>query len=452
MLQPAVNSQGSERRFHPRQQVLYSLMLLGNDNGGVVLNISETGLAMSAVRSLTDDLLHMRFQLSETNTWIEAQGRIAWTNASKQTVGVQFVGLPYEGRKRIKRWLASIDRLSEPAKENPPVEGIAPTVRLASAALEPASTVSISEPATPAEVIEDSKRDPGDLPEFPPIDDQTENLELVSQYFRATADPSTIMDGNELTKEIALERPASSPLESRKAASASEPKATERIAENPEQEVEDTNPVRVLPETSEERDFEKNATPVAAGNIGSDTHPPLYLSYEETPPARSDVGRELARRTGPSRLWLGVLLFLLFPLAYYFFFGHHFRRERSVVEAPTTPSSQPAAPSSGTVIPKNQPESADLAQPLNRAGFVLQVGAMTYKENADALLESLRNKHFPAFVSHHENERFYLVLVGPYGDATSAVKAKTDLKAAGFESIQTPWKPTAQPSGPADSH
>jgi cell division septation protein DedD len=60
------------------------------------------------------------------------------------------------------------------------------------------------------------------------------------------------------------------------------------------------------------------------------------------------------------------------------------------------------------------------------------MGAMTLKDNADALAESLRKKYFPAFVSHHGN-RFYRVVVGPYSDADSTLKAKEELKEEGFE-------------------
>jgi hypothetical protein len=37
IFQPVVNAQACERRFHLRQQALYSLMLLEDDNGGIVL-------------------------------------------------------------------------------------------------------------------------------------------------------------------------------------------------------------------------------------------------------------------------------------------------------------------------------------------------------------------------------------------------------------------------------
>ena len=440
--QHVANLEASERRFHPRQQVLYSHILLDDDNGGIVLNISESGLAMSAVRSLTSDSLHMRFQLSQSSTWIEATGRIAWTNASGQTVGVQFVGLPYEGRIRIRRWLASIDHLSATTKQNPSIEEIAPPVRLAPTTLEPASTVSTPVPPTSAEVIGDAKQDAGDLPESPPADEETEKLELVSQYFRATADPSTIMDGNAPTEEIELEQPASAALESADAASVPEFEAREEVVEMDSEQV--------PPVASEARDLgtssqdveAPSAMPATAENTAPDSHPPLYLSYEEAPPVGSKVGRELASRPGHSRLWIGLLLVALVLLA--FFFLGHFVRHAAVnkrsVEVPAT-ASLPTAPPSEPVTPQNPPVSANLKQPLDHPGFLLQVGAMTHKDNADALAEQLRKKDFPAFVSHLEHDRFYYVFVGPYSDVDAMLKAKTGLKKEGFESIQMSRNP-----------
>src|ERR1700693_144650 len=96
-VQSAENPGTSERRLRPRKQLLFPWIQLGADNGGIILDISESGLAMQAVRSLADgELPAMRFQLSESQTWIETRGRIAWISASKNTAGVEFVGLPEE--------------------------------------------------------------------------------------------------------------------------------------------------------------------------------------------------------------------------------------------------------------------------------------------------------------------------------------------------------------------
>lgn len=88
--------------------------------------------------------------------------------------------------------------------------------------------------------------------------------------------------------------------------------------------------------------------------------------------------------------------------------------------------------------------SINLKPSLEQPGFVLQVGAMTRQENAEALAESLHQKNFPAFVFRHENDRFYRVVVGPFSDVDSTLRVKDELKKLGFDAFRMPWNPSAQ--------
>jgi septal ring-binding cell division protein DamX len=139
-LQSVAEVSPSERRSHPREQALCSIVDLDNDNGGIVLNISERGLAIQAVRALSEEpLQRVRLELPQSRAWIETRGRIVWMGASKKTVGVEFVGLSQEGEARIKSWVSSIARRAAaeerkalagtPAAMRPPsrpnVEGLA---------------------------------------------------------------------------------------------------------------------------------------------------------------------------------------------------------------------------------------------------------------------------------------------------------------------------------------
>lgn len=73
--------------------------------------------------------------------------------------------------------------------------------------------------------------------------------------------------------------------------------------------------------------------------------------------------------------------------------------------------------------------------PTRRAGFLLQAGAMTHAENADALAALLKTKSFPAFVMTRNGDPFHRVDVGPYPDLAAASAAKEQLNASGFETI-----------------
>jgi hypothetical protein len=107
IFQPGENSLTSERRIHWRQRVLLSCVELGQNNRGVLHNISEDGAALQAAEELDDDELTMlRFQLSQSPSWLEAKGRITWKSASKRTAGVQFVDLSDEAREQIRTWIS----------------------------------------------------------------------------------------------------------------------------------------------------------------------------------------------------------------------------------------------------------------------------------------------------------------------------------------------------------
>src|SRR5277367_98310 len=97
----------SDRRQYPRQPIpSLAYVELDEGNGGIVLNVSEGGLAVQAVMSLVDDVLpSVRFQLSESDGWIQANARITWTGQSRKLAGLQFVDLPDDARGRIKEWL-----------------------------------------------------------------------------------------------------------------------------------------------------------------------------------------------------------------------------------------------------------------------------------------------------------------------------------------------------------
>ena len=98
----------SERRTHSRQPVrTLAYVELDEGNGGIVLNASEGGLSVQAVMSLMEDALpKMRFQLSQSNEWLETSARVVWANESRKVAGLQFVDLPEETRLHIREWLS----------------------------------------------------------------------------------------------------------------------------------------------------------------------------------------------------------------------------------------------------------------------------------------------------------------------------------------------------------
>ena len=109
------NALPTERRIRLRQPVRsLAYVELGEGNGGIVLNISEGGMAIQAVMSLTrDELPLMRIQLAHSNKPIQINGKIAWTSELRKLVGVEFVDLSEESLNLIREWIA----LESPAQD-----------------------------------------------------------------------------------------------------------------------------------------------------------------------------------------------------------------------------------------------------------------------------------------------------------------------------------------------
>ncbi len=107
----------ADRRNHARRQIRsLAYVDLGEDNGGLVLNLSEGGMAVHAAVMLAGDQLpRIRFQLPQSPDWMETGGQIAWTGDTKKDIGIQFVGLAEEARNLIREWLSS----EEPDYESP---------------------------------------------------------------------------------------------------------------------------------------------------------------------------------------------------------------------------------------------------------------------------------------------------------------------------------------------
>jgi hypothetical protein len=94
---------------------------LDDINGGIVLNISETGMAVAAADPLVvaDYLPHIRFRLPNVEQRIKVSAQVVWLAESKDKVGIRFVNLTTEARNQIANWIAS-------EKPSPEFEGLTP--------------------------------------------------------------------------------------------------------------------------------------------------------------------------------------------------------------------------------------------------------------------------------------------------------------------------------------
>src|SRR5277367_4144142 len=95
--------------------------VLDGINGGVVLNISETGMAVGATDPLAiaDYLPQIRFRLPNAEQRTKVSAQVVWLAEWKKEVGIRFVDLSTEARNQIAHWIAS-------EKPSPEFDSLAP--------------------------------------------------------------------------------------------------------------------------------------------------------------------------------------------------------------------------------------------------------------------------------------------------------------------------------------
>lgn len=104
-----------ELRQHPRRKSAgMAYVELARDNGGILLNLGEGGLAVQSALALTSrDFPELRFQLPNMRGWLTGSGRVVWMSESKKEAGIQFLDLHEHARAQIRMWISK-DGQEEP--------------------------------------------------------------------------------------------------------------------------------------------------------------------------------------------------------------------------------------------------------------------------------------------------------------------------------------------------
>ncbi len=99
--------EASDRRGRVRQNPSAIAYLdVGEGNGGIVLNVSETGIAIAVAQALTDDEIpSLSFRLPQLDRTFQAGGQVVWRSATNKTAGVRFVNLEERDRSQIRNWI-----------------------------------------------------------------------------------------------------------------------------------------------------------------------------------------------------------------------------------------------------------------------------------------------------------------------------------------------------------
>jgi len=108
-------------RAHARRRILpIGYVELGQENGGILLNLSEGGLAVrSPLPLVSREFTGIRFQAPKSRAWLTASGRIAWLSDSKKEGGIQFTELPGDARQQIHKWASADSDLEDGGQSLP---------------------------------------------------------------------------------------------------------------------------------------------------------------------------------------------------------------------------------------------------------------------------------------------------------------------------------------------
>jgi len=99
-------------------------------------------------------------------------------------------------------------------------------------------------------------------------------------------------------------------------------------------------------------------------------------------------------------------------------------------QAPAPATNDPAAP------PQPPPAVPAANSTPATAGYIVQVAAVSRQEDADALVEALKKKNYPAFVLNNTAaDKFYHVQVGPYAEWKDADAIRNRLISDGYTPI-----------------
>lgn len=82
-----------------------------------------------------------------------------------------------------------------------------------------------------------------------------------------------------------------------------------------------------------------------------------------------------------------------------------------------------------------QSTAVDPTTTMPMSGYFVQVAAVSKQEDADALVDALKKKEYPAFVAPASADKLFRVQLGPYSDIKDAEGMRTKLVGDGYSPI-----------------
>jgi len=105
-----------------------------------------------------------------------------------------------------------------------------------------------------------------------------------------------------------------------------------------------------------------------------------------------------------------------------------------------TPASESSSGASGTDQPaaaatQAQASASESTATLPTSGYFVQVAAVSKQDDAEALVDALKKKQYPAFVSSPSTDKLFRVQVGPFGQIKDAEAMRARLINDGYSPI-----------------
>ncbi len=106
-----------------------------------------------------------------------------------------------------------------------------------------------------------------------------------------------------------------------------------------------------------------------------------------------------------------------------------------LTQAPETKTDSTAVPATTATQPP-QPTTVDPSTTLPSTGYFVQVAAVSKQEDAQALVEALKKKDYPAFVAAQTAaDKLFRVQLGPFAEVKDAEAMRTRLVGDGYSPI-----------------
>jgi hypothetical protein len=101
---------------------------------------------------------------------------------------------------------------------------------------------------------------------------------------------------------------------------------------------------------------------------------------------------------------------------------------------PLDPKASSTAATPAGEAPKDATDAR--SAPPSTSGYYVQVAAVSRQEDAEALVEALKKKQYPAFIANNpSSDKLYHVQVGPYADPKDAEAMRARLIGDGYNPI-----------------